>query len=149
MRILITGHNLEKAQKICQELVLDKKAFFHNDLPPGISLSTNLFFPAKMRHYLAICQQGYKPGMINFYNYSPWSQKDLWTNNKEEQETLDQYQYVIGWKPDIVIYLFDIDNPSSFKEKIVYDNDRRQVKIYRINAFENQLKSNLIMILGK
>ena len=150
MRVLIVGHNVPKALKICKNLTLSKPVLIARDLsfPPGIGLSGVTNFPDKMKKFLTICKQGYHPGKINFYQYSPWSQKGLWqnTNTKSEQETLDQYHHVIGWNPDMVIYLFDVH--SSRIDKLVYDTDNRDdVKIWKLNANEKQLKANLMMIL--
>lgn len=146
MRVLIAGHNVSKALKICKSLTLDKPVLIARDLCLGPDTDTD--FPGKMKKFLTICKQGYHPGKINFYQYSPWSQKGLWqdTNTKSEQETLDQYHHVIGWNPDMVIYLFDVH--SSRIDKLVYDTDNRDdVKIWKLNANEKQLKANLMMIL--
>ena len=150
MRVLIVGHNVPKALKICKNLTLSKPVLIARDLsfPPGIGLSGVTNFPDKMKKFLTICKQGYHPGKINFYQYSPWSQKGLWQNAKSEQETLDQYHHVIGWNPDMVIYLFDLDHPSTTTEKLVYDTDNIDgVKIWRLNANDKQLKANLLMMI--
>lgn len=151
MRVLIAGHNVPKVLKICRSLALNKSTLVARDLgfPPSIGLSGITDFPDKMRKFLTICKQGYHPGKINFYQYSPWSQKGLWkpTSNKSEQITLNQYHHVIGWNPDMVIYLFSLDHPASTTDKLVFDTDNTDgIKIWRLNADDKQLKANLMMI---
>lgn len=114
-------------------------------------------------------QLPYKPSQLNIYERSPYTLKNIFGDMLFEEQLFDKQEYElhnlyvkkIGWKPDVVIYLYcdpDIcyerikdrlsvagDNQLTvdylkklhIKHEIVFDDLNCSIPIYKVNSMED------------
>lgn len=99
-------------------------------------------FADMMTHFANVCSQTYKPTLINFYQHTPWTEKRLhkYTVSKKHFNLLKIYYNLIGWKPDIIIYLFDLNATYDLNIEHCMDSDNFDgVKIIRLDSTDVNL----------
>ena len=146
MRVQILGKNsIDAIKRLNDQQLIKQKLFIQNTVPTDLSFADN--FCRQLSKFFTICTQVYIPGFINIYGESPWSYISSQELNVDQKLVLQQYQSVMGWAPDYVIYLFDpLDSVAEWLERLI-DPDVTLPKIYKLNANEPLLTENLTIII--
>lgn len=144
MKILICGHNQSAAFEHFKNIVCKHRIIAHD--ANLVSSSSN--FNSKMIQFAHVSEQPSVPGCINIYRQTPWSLFHGWyfSCNEEERTVLSTYYNCIGWKPDVVIYLYSTGVHDELDSCMDIDNPD-DVKIFKLNGDEEKLQENLMLIL--
>ena len=97
-----------------------------------------------MIQFANVCAQAQKPTGINFYEQTPWTEKRLRKHSLSDKDfyVLKTYYNLVGWKPDIVIYLFDLNAKYDLNVEYCMDSDNfDDVKIIRLDSAEVNLEN--------
>jgi len=150
MRILICGTNSEDAINHFKKIPIYYMKFAHSLSHFQQSYINDSSFADKMLLFANICSQAYIPGAINLYTMTPWSHKEIWNNTlpQNENTTVQAYYDLIGWKPDVIIYLYNDSFNLLYEQCFDVDNSD-DVKIFKLYANESRIKENLMLILEK
>lgn len=146
MKILICGHNQSAAFENFKGISCKHRIVPHDTQPTVIS---SLNFNSKMIQFAHVSKQALIPGCINIYQQTPWSLFHGWYFgcNEEERTVLSTYYNCIGWKPDVVIYLYSTRNPDPALDACMDIDNPDDVKIFKLNGDECKLHENLMLIL--
>jgi len=146
MKILICGHNADRATEHFKSIKSKHSILSHS--------AYNLFsetmkdsYNADLVRFAQICSQGFIPGCINIYQQTPWSEQKLIEDRLTDEQNLvvSTYYNLLGWKPDIVIYLYSDEYDESLEKCMDIDNPD-DVKIFKLYANEQKLLANLMLI---
>jgi hypothetical protein len=150
MKILVCGHNQSLAFNLLSNIQCKYKIIGHtiscmtNDMQ---CMTNDINFNKQLIMFAKISSQKVIPQAINIYTHTPWSAslEILESATDEEKTVISTYFSILGWKPDIIIHLFDsiphiLDN--------LMDNDNPDdIKIFKLNGNEPKLAENLMLIL--
>lgn len=147
MKIQVYGKNSEQALKIITDLKLKYRVHQHFPVP---SLPGSDQFCSVLVQFANVSSQAIIPQYINLYNETPWSLKNKLqlTLSEEKANVVNTYYDLVGWQPDIVIYLYTLEH-DHVSESIMDTDNVDGVKIFKLYADEPKLKENLLLIIDK
>lgn len=84
---------------------------------------------------------------INIYNDSPWSH--LLNRDPNDRMTRIKHKIyrAIGWKPDLIIYVYDMHPQSEVFNRIYQSGAEIDIPVFSTNCSDNRFVNNLQAII--